>query len=220
MFQATAIVNSGLLLMAVMGLLFPAVLHFTHTELHFGKSQLALSRFSSCIMLVAYASYLFFQLKSQPNLYRSVSEVDCLILAVWFCLGSLLLFHCILFFSGVIKCLIWRLKGAHISNSSWDDLYQNMWLLFFVTGNDLVDLIVSPICKQDGEHNSEDSEEEEAPEITQWEAIGWLAVLTTWISVLSGYLVDAIEVIYLPFSFSFLFSFLSVKVSLFYIPVL
>ncbi|KAF3647517.1 Vacuolar cation/proton exchanger 2 [Capsicum annuum] len=114
--KATAIVNSGLLLMAVMGLLFPAVLHFTHTELHFGKSQLALSRFSSCIMLVAYASYLFFQLKSQPNLYRS-----------------------------------------------------------------------------DGEHNSEDSEEEEAPEITQWEAIGWLAVLTTWISVLSGYLVDAIE---------------------------
>lgn len=84
----------------------------------------------------------------------------------------------------------------------------------------MVDLIVSPICKQDGEHNSEDSEEEEAPEITQWEAIGWLAVLTTWISVLSGYLVDAIEVIYLPFSFSFLFSFLSVKVSLFYIPVL
>ncbi|CAN4089242.1 unnamed protein product [Withania somnifera] len=118
--KATAIVNSGLLLMAVMGLLFPAVLHFTHTELHFGKSQLALSRFSSCIMLVAYASYLFFQLKSQPNLYSSVCE--------------------------------------------------------------------------DGEHNLEDSEEEEeAPEITQWEAIGWLAVLTVWISVLSGYLVDAIE---------------------------
>ncbi|XP_010318443.2 vacuolar cation/proton exchanger 3 isoform X1 [Solanum lycopersicum] len=117
--KATAIVNSGLLLMAVMGLLFPAVLHFTHTELHFGKSQLALSRFSSCIMLVAYASYLFFQLKSQPNLYSSMSE--------------------------------------------------------------------------DEEHNSADPEEEEAPEITQWEAIGWLAVLTIWISVLSGYLVDAIE---------------------------
>jgi len=75
--QATALVNSGLLLMAVMGLLFPAVLHFTHTEVHFGKSELALSRFSSCIMLVAYASYLFFQLKSQPNLYRSIDEVNC-----------------------------------------------------------------------------------------------------------------------------------------------
>lgn len=61
--------------MAVMGILFPAVLHFTHTEVHFGKSELALSRFSSCIMLVAYASYLFFQLKSHANLYDSVDEV-------------------------------------------------------------------------------------------------------------------------------------------------
>jgi Ca2+:H+ antiporter len=40
-------------------------------------------------------------------------------------------------------------------------------------------------------------EEEEEPEITQWEAIGWLAILTIWISILSGYLVDAIEVNYL-----------------------
>lgn len=71
-FQATALVNSGLLLMAVMGILFPAVLHFTHTEVHKGKSELALSRFSSCIMLVAYASYLFFQLKLQKNLYSEV----------------------------------------------------------------------------------------------------------------------------------------------------
>lgn len=61
--------------MAVMGLLFPAVLHFTHTELHFGSSELALSRFSSCIMLVAYAAYLVFQLKSQKNLYVPVDEV-------------------------------------------------------------------------------------------------------------------------------------------------
>ncbi|KAJ7962712.1 Vacuolar cation/proton exchanger [Quillaja saponaria] len=116
--KSAAVVNSGLLLMAVMGLMFPAVLHFTHTEVHFGKSELALSRFSSCIMLVAYASYLFFQLRSQQNLYSPVEE---------------------------------------------------------------------------DEGNNEDSDEEEAPELTQWEAIGWLAVLTAGISVLSGYLVDAIE---------------------------
>lgn len=113
--QATALVNSGLLLMAVMGILFPAVLHFTHTEVHKGKSELALSRFSSCIMLVAYASYLFFQLKVQKNLYSKVRETD-----------------------------------------------------------------------------EQDCDEDEEPEITKWEAIGWLAVLTVWISVLSGFLVDAI----------------------------
>ncbi|KAJ4796601.1 vacuolar cation/proton exchanger [Rhynchospora pubera] len=120
--KASAVVNSGLLLMAVMGLLFPAVLHFTHSEVHYGKSEVTLSRFSSCVMLLAYASYLFFQLKSHRSLYNPIdSEVD-------------------------------------------------------------------------GEQDAkEDNEEEEEPEITQWEAIVWLAVLTIWISILSGYLVDAIQ---------------------------
>lgn len=105
--------------MAVMGILFPAVLHYTHTEVHFGKSELALSRFSSCVMLVAYASYLFFQLKIQHKLYSPIDE---------------------------------------------------------------------EIVNDEG-----DSEEEEAPEITFWEAICWLVILTLWVSVLSGYLVDAIQ---------------------------
>ncbi|KAK9099652.1 hypothetical protein Syun_026697 [Stephania yunnanensis] len=119
--KALAVVNSGLLLMAVMGIMFPAVLHFTHTEVHFGKSELSLSRFSSCIMLVAYASYLFFQLKSQPNLY-------------------------------------------------------------------------GPVPLNEEEHKEEVSDDEEVPEITMWEAIGWLSILTLWVSILSGYLVDAIQV--------------------------
>ncbi|KAL6585260.1 Vacuolar cation/proton exchanger 2 [Orobanche minor] len=117
--RSAALVNSGLLLMAVMGILFPAVLHFTHTEVHKGKSEIALSRVSSCIMLIAYASYLFFQLKSQRNLYNSLDEAN--------------------------------------------------------------------------ENNDECSDEDEAPEITHWEAIAWLSMLTLWISILSGYLVDAIQ---------------------------
>ncbi|KAK9156386.1 hypothetical protein Sjap_003866 [Stephania japonica] len=115
--KTSATVNSGLLLMAVMGLLFPAVLHFTHTELHFGKSELALSRFSSCVMLVAYGAYLFYQLKSQKN-------------------------------------------------------------------------PVIPI--NDGESLTE-SLDEEVPEISKWESIVWLAILALWISLLSEYLVDALE---------------------------
>lgn len=58
---------------------------------------------------------------------------------------------------------------------------------------------VSPLfhscCMLQGRNISiDDSDEEEAPEITQWEAIGWLAILTLWVSLLSGYLVDAIQV--------------------------
>lgn len=74
--QATAVVNSGLLLMAVMGLMFPAVLHFTHSEVRQGASEVALSRFSSCIMLVAYASYLYFQLSGRSNIYSPIGSVS------------------------------------------------------------------------------------------------------------------------------------------------
>ncbi|KAM7498483.1 hypothetical protein LguiA_022897 [Lonicera macranthoides] len=117
--KTTAVMNSGLLLMSVMGLLFPAVLHFTHTELHFGKSELALSRFSSCVMLVAYGAYIFFQLTSHKNSYTPINE--------------------------------------------------------------------------EGTHTDDSSDDEEAPDISKWESIVWLSVLTAWISVLSEYLVNAIE---------------------------
>ncbi|KAK0602826.1 hypothetical protein LWI29_037341 [Acer saccharum] len=123
--KATVVVNSGLLLMAVMGLLFPAVLHYTHTEVHFGKSELALSRFSSCIMLVAYAAYLFFQLKNQKDLYVPLTEEE--------------------------------------SQSG------------------------------DGDHDNDDGGDDEAPEISKWESIIWLSIMTAWISILSEYLVDAIQ---------------------------
>ncbi|KMZ57863.1 Vacuolar cation/proton exchanger 2 [Zostera marina] len=68
--KAASVANLGLLLMAVMGLTFPAVLYYTHSEIHFGKSELSLSRFSSCVMLVAYVSHLFFTLKSHKDLHN------------------------------------------------------------------------------------------------------------------------------------------------------
>ncbi|KAL0719544.1 hypothetical protein Bca4012_068868 [Brassica carinata] len=117
--KGLAVVNSGLLLMAVMGILFPAVLHYTHSEVHAGSSELALSRFSSCIMLIAYAAYLFFQLKSQSSSYSPLEE--------------------------------------------------------------------------ETNQNEETSDEDEDPEISKWESIIWLSILTAWVSLLSGYLVDAIE---------------------------
>nr|GMD90309.1 vacuolar cation/proton exchanger 3-like [Ipomoea batatas] len=117
--KGTAVMNSGLLLMAVMGLLLPAVLHFTHTEMHFGTSELALSRFSSCVMLVAYGAYIFFQLTSERSLYVPIAEEDS--------------------------------------------------------------------------QNDGDSDDEEGPEISKWESVTWLFVLTVLITVLSEYLVNAIE---------------------------
>jgi len=105
--------------MAVMGLMFPAVLHFTHSEVRQGASEVALSRFSSCIMLVAYASYLYFQLSGRSNIYSPIGSEEV--------------------------------------------------------------------------PNEDATEEEEEAEIGMWEAVTWLAVLTLWVSVLSEYLVNAIE---------------------------
>ncbi|CAI5487773.1 unnamed protein product [Closterium sp. Naga37s-1] len=112
--KTAALVNSGLLLMAVMGLTAPAVLQSTHTELHERDSTLALSRFSSVMMLVAYACYLFFQLKTHSHLY--------------------------------------------------DD---------------------------DGGDGDDDDDEEQV--LGFWGAIVWMGVITIFISILSEYLVDAIE---------------------------
>eukprot|EP00899_Mesostigma_viride_P024799 jgi/Mesvir1/5503/Mv15546-RA.1 len=114
-FNKTAgMTNAGLLLLAVMALLLPAVLHTTHTELHDGASELALSRFSSCIMLLAYICYLYFQLMSHKDLYECQEE----------------------------------------DNDEGDD---------------------------------------EDPVLGFWGAVAWLGVFTIFISVLSEYLVDAIE---------------------------
>ncbi|KAF7142020.1 hypothetical protein RHSIM_Rhsim06G0181700 [Rhododendron simsii] len=117
--KVNAEINTGLLLVAVMGLVFPAVLHFTRTELHVGKSELALSRFSSCVMLVAYVAFIFFQLIGQRNVSIPVNEDE---------------------------------------------------------------------SEADGS-----SDDKEAPKITNWESIIWLFILTTSISFLSEYLVNAIE---------------------------
>ena len=48
---------------------------------------------------------------------------------------------------------------------------------------------------QEETRSEEISDEDEAPEITKWESVIWLSILTACISVLSEYLVDAIEVL-------------------------
>ncbi|KAG0629659.1 hypothetical protein M758_1G120000 [Ceratodon purpureus] len=112
--KAAAHLNSSLLLMAVMCVLFPAALHATRTELHLGQSELTLSRITSCVMLVAYAGYIYFQLNTPPILREEDVEV------------------------------------AELTES-------------------------------------------EESQVDGWSAVFWLAVLTIFISILSGYIIDAIE---------------------------
>lgn len=50
------------------------------------------------------------------------------------------------------------------------------------------------LSTQEGIQSEEALDDDEAPEISKWESIIWLLIMTVWISVLSEYLVDAIEV--------------------------
>ncbi|TYJ48933.1 hypothetical protein E1A91_A01G098800v1 [Gossypium mustelinum] len=112
--------------MAVMGLLFPASLHSTGTEVHLGVSELALSRVSSCVLLLAYVASIIFQLKNIKHL----------------------------------------------------------------EGNQHGEILYSGDQDQD---QDQDQEGEAPPEISKWESVIWLGITAAAISILSEYLVDAIE---------------------------
>ncbi len=161
--QADAVVNSGLLLMAVMGLLIPAALHYTHSEAQFGKSELALSRFSSCIMLVAYASYLYFQLSNN----RRRNEANVVSLMIWW---------------------------VTIYDYRYCNCVRFLALLFVSFLCNFLKYPCMPLIKRRIQDDV-DGNDDEVPEISKREAISWIAIFIAWISMLSYYLVDAIDVI-------------------------
>ena len=114
--------NFGLLLLAVMGLSLPALLHFTHTELHGTASELALSRFSSTILLLIYLAFLYFQLVTHTHLYEDEEDDDDdddddeeLVLGFWDSIVWLGVFT--VFISILSDYLVATIEGA---SASWD----------------------------------------------------------------------------------------------------
>ncbi|KAE8637309.1 hypothetical protein CSA_004524 [Cucumis sativus] len=105
--------------------------------------------------------------------------------------------------SGMIRVVQQSLLGSILSN-----MLLCAWLRFFTV--DYSSYKVQVFNKHDlyGPLTSEDDSE-----IYAWEAIGWLAILTVWVSVLSGYLVDAIQDITLGVAIGS-----STQISMFVIP--
>lgn len=62
------------------------------------------------------------------------------------------------------------------------------WTLTFLSASEILTYF------QEDSQNDGDSDDEEGPEISKWESVTWLFVLTVLITVLSEYLVNAIEV--------------------------
>eukprot|EP00959_Pyramimonas_sp_CCMP1952_P213191 4460756-Pyramimonas_sp.AAC.1 len=68
--------NTGLLMLAVMGMTVPATLHATHTEMTGTGSEVALSRISSVFLLMTYFGYLYFQLITHRDLFEDDDDDD------------------------------------------------------------------------------------------------------------------------------------------------
>ena len=58
--------------------------------------------------------------------------------------------------------------------------------------------------QDDSQNRENEGDNDETPEIGKWESVIWLLIMTAWISVLSEYLVDAIEVIFHCWTFPLL----------------
>lgn len=91
--RTIATTNIGLLLLAVLSILLPAVLNVSGAEAHGIASELALSRFSSVLMLIGYIAYIVFQLRTHRylldvndncatsvSIYSPISIVSCMII--------------------------------------------------------------------------------------------------------------------------------------------
>lgn len=89
-------INSSLLMMASLCLMLPLALQQSMAYSEAAVSTLQLSRVSSIIMLIAYAAYLFFQLKTHRQLFEEGQETEgeedeeepsigCISSIVWLC---------------------------------------------------------------------------------------------------------------------------------------
>ncbi|XP_024032139.1 vacuolar cation/proton exchanger 5 isoform X2 [Morus notabilis] len=88
--------------------------------------------------------------------------------------------------SGLIRVVQQSLLGSILSN-----MLLVLGCAFFAGG--LVHSKTEQVFNKGEGQTEGNSDDEEAPEISKWESIVWLSILTAWISVLSEYLVDAIE---------------------------
>jgi len=86
--QSTAVTNIGLLLLAVLGLMFPAVMAETDSDSGAVSRVLALSRVTGLVMILVYFSLIFYQLKTHQHLFEGQEDGDeeAPILGFWGCM--------------------------------------------------------------------------------------------------------------------------------------
>lgn len=116
--KAAAVTNSGLLNLAVMALLLPAVLNGAHEFVEKGDeksnidAELQFSRFVSVILLITYCVYLYFQLVTHTHLFEGedTGEDEENVLGFWGAISWLGILT--IFISLLSEGLVEAIKGA------------------------------------------------------------------------------------------------------------
>jgi Ca2+:H+ antiporter len=68
--------NASLLCLGVMGMSLPSALHATDTEIAGTVSEVSLSRYASCLLLLMYIVFLYFQLVSHKEYFEEEKDED------------------------------------------------------------------------------------------------------------------------------------------------
>ena len=172
-------INSSLLMLSCMGLLFPSILTNASEESAF--DELTLSRISALILLFLYGCFLYFQLSTHRDAYEPEAEV-----------------------SGGSVAPVPSTGPAQIERTHSTDLFRPAGLRSTLSGNcPPSDRMNERLI---GEHDKSDVEGKEADGASNEEedevdedimgynyAIVWLLIITVFIAFLSNAMVESIE---------------------------
>ena len=165
-------INSSLLMLSCMGLLFPAVLTISSEENI--KDELMYSRITSLVLIVMYGCYLFFQLKTHRDAYEGGDE------------------------EGADSKSIKEARTIQMPSRSSVDVEEarSPVLAGLMSGSELNDRAEDPSSGGglgEGEDEGEGAEDEDEDVLGFNYSIVWLAIITIFISFLSNALVECID---------------------------
>lgn len=161
--KISAQINSTLLVLSTMGLLFPTVLTMSGQESNLG--ELGLSRFVSFVLLFMYLAFLYFQLVSHSDLYENESKEEE---------------------TDDVEQPSLVDAGASSSSDTGKDRRKSPPVLD-------KSLLSPEERKSAEGRSDNDDEDEEEDVIGYHYAILWLAIITLFIAILSDALSDSIQ---------------------------
>lgn len=176
-------INSTLMMLSVMGLLFPTVLTLGGEESRLG--ELGLSRGASLLLFILYFAFLYFQLKTHRHLYESLAKEEQ---------PSPPAASDHRFIANITEHANTSDVEASGHSVDTDEEHHNDQhpLITSKVGSDLIS-IVAPTAAPTAVTTEADDEEEEEDELGFYNSIIWLTLMTILIAFLSEAISSSIE---------------------------